>query len=229
MTRSVSASVGSSAASAGRSIPGMVRSASLAIAIIAPVLPPETAASALASFTALIAMPIEVVRARRIAWLGFSLAAIDSGEWTMVTAPSSGRWRVELGLDLGLVAVDDELQRRIAAKRARGARDHPRRAAVAAHCVDCDARAPVHREACRRLGLGRDDFAAVIMAARRAHVVRQLQFAAVGAFLELGRRQRMVAAAHVPLRRRGFSLWDSHCGTFEINKNCDDLRLISAG
>jgi hypothetical protein len=25
----------------------------------------------------------------------------------------------------------------------------------------------------------------------------------------------MMAAAHVPLGRRGFSLWDSHCGTFE--------------
>jgi hypothetical protein len=35
--------------------------------------------------TALIAMPIDVVRARRIAWLGFSLAAIASGEWMMVT------------------------------------------------------------------------------------------------------------------------------------------------
>src|SRR5437764_7759364 len=53
------------------------------------------------------------------------------------------------------------------------------------------------------------------MAASRAHVVRQLQFAAIGAFLELGRRQRMVAAAHVPLGRRGFSLGDSHCGTFD--------------
>jgi hypothetical protein len=43
----------------------------------------------------------------------------------------------------------------------------------------------------------------------------------------------MMAAAHVPLGRRGFSLGDSHCGTFECNfdnnKNCDDLRLISAG
>jgi len=41
-----------------------------------------------------------------------------------------------------------------------------------------------------------------------------------------------MAAAHVPLRRRGFSLGDSHCGTFDsydINKNCDDLRLISPG
>jgi len=38
-----------------------------------------------------------------------------------------------------------------------------------------------------------------------------------------------MAAAHVPLRRRGFSLWDSHCGTLhsnDINKNRDDLRLI---
>ncbi len=126
----------------------MVRSASLDIAIIAPVLPPETAASALASFTALIAMPIEVVRARRIAWLGFSLDAIDSGEWTMVTAPQQRPVTVELGLDFGLVSVDEELQRGVAAKRPRGARDHPRRAAVAAHCVECDARAPVHREAC---------------------------------------------------------------------------------
>jgi len=64
------------------------------------------------------------------------------------------------------------------------------------------------------LGLGRDDFAAVIVAASAAHVVRQLQFAAVRALLELGRLERMMAAAHVPLRRRGFSLGDSHCGTF---------------
>ena len=74
MMMSFSPSVGSSAASAGRSMPGMVRSASLDIAISAPVLPPDSAASAWPSFTALIAMPIEVVRARRIAWLGFSLA-----------------------------------------------------------------------------------------------------------------------------------------------------------
>src|SRR5262245_52296886 len=79
------------------------------------------------------------------------------------------------------------------------------------------------------LGLGRADLAAVIVAAGRAQIVRKLQFAAIGAFLELGRGQRMMAAAHVPLRRRGFSLWDSHCGTFNSNKNGDDLRLISAG
>jgi hypothetical protein len=70
------------------------------------------------------------------------------------------------------------------------------------------------------------------MAACRAHIVRQLELAAIGALLEARGRQRMMAAAHIPLRRRGFSLGDSHCGTFDsndINKNGDDLRLISAG
>src|SRR5690348_7897553 len=83
------------------------------------------------------------------------------------------------------------------------------------------------------LSLGRDDFAAVIVAASRAQIVRKLQFAAVRAFLERRGLQRVMAAAHVPLGRRGFSLGDSHCGTFEClvdnNKNCDDLRLVSAG
>ena len=35
--------------------------------------------------TALIAIPIDVVRARRIAWLGFSVEWISSGEWQMTT------------------------------------------------------------------------------------------------------------------------------------------------
>ena len=97
MTRSLSPSVGSKAASAGRSIPGMVRSASLAIAISAPVLPADSAASALPSFTALIAMPIEVVLARRIAWLGFSLAAMASVAWTISTAAARPLWRASSG------------------------------------------------------------------------------------------------------------------------------------
>ncbi len=72
---------------AGR-FPAWCASASFDMAIIAPVLPAETAASARPSFTALIAMPIEVVRARRIAWLGFSVASIASGESTMVKPES---------------------------------------------------------------------------------------------------------------------------------------------
>ena len=100
MMTSVSPSVGSSAASAGRSIPGMVRSASLDIAISAPVLPPDSAASALPSFTALIAMPIEVVRARRIAWLGFSLGCDRFGRMDDRDARAQVAVPLELGADL---------------------------------------------------------------------------------------------------------------------------------
>jgi hypothetical protein len=67
--------------------------ASLDIAISAPVLPADRAASARPSLTALIAIPIEVVRARRIAWLGFSLASIRSGEWATVVTIPSPLWR----------------------------------------------------------------------------------------------------------------------------------------
>jgi len=39
-----------------------------------------------------------------------------------------------------------------------------------------------------------------------------------------------MAAAHVPLGRRSFSLGDSHSGTpSKSNKNCDDLHLLSVG
>src|SRR3546814_7797238 len=51
----------------------MVRRLILAIAINAPVLPDETAAPARPCFTISMAIPIEVVLARRIAWLGRSL------------------------------------------------------------------------------------------------------------------------------------------------------------
>jgi len=69
MTTSLSPRVGSIAASAGRSTPGIVRSASFAIAMSAPVLPAETAAPASPDFTALIAMLIELLFLR-IATLG---------------------------------------------------------------------------------------------------------------------------------------------------------------
>ncbi len=86
MITSLSPSVGSGAASAGRSMPGSVRSASFAIAISAPVLPADTAAPARPCFTRSIATPIDVVLARRIAWLGFSLEPIWSAAWTISLA-----------------------------------------------------------------------------------------------------------------------------------------------
>ena len=80
MTTSCSSSVGIRPASAGRSIPGIVRSASLLIAISAPVLPALTAAPASPLFTASIARPIEVFFARRSAAVGFSLPPTTSSQ-----------------------------------------------------------------------------------------------------------------------------------------------------
>jgi hypothetical protein len=65
-------------------------------------------------------------------------------------------------------------------------------------------------------GFDRDDLSAIIVAALRAQIMRPLQLAAIRALLECLDRQRMMAAAHVPPRRRGFSLGDGHVGTCSI-------------
>jgi hypothetical protein len=49
-----------------------------------------------------------------------------------------------------------------------------------------------------------------------AQIVRPLEFAAIRAFLERFDAQRMMAAAHVPPGRRGFSFGDGHLGTCSI-------------
>src|SRR3546814_20973953 len=51
------------------------------------------------------------------------------------------------------------------------------------------------------------------MAAGSAQIVRALEFAAIRAFLERVRRQRIVRTTHTALRGRGFSLGDGHFGT----------------
>jgi hypothetical protein len=63
------------------------------------------------------------------------------------------------------------------------------------------------------------------MAARRAHMVRTLQFTAVRAFLKGFYLQRIMAATHAALGRRSFSLGDSHLGTCSISKYIVFLRL----
>ena len=59
-------------------MPGMVRKASFAVAISAPVLPALTAALASPVFTAFIAMPMELVLALRKAALTLSSAVTTS-------------------------------------------------------------------------------------------------------------------------------------------------------
>ena len=67
------------AAMAGRSICAIVFRQTLAVAISAPVLPAETAASAFPSFTACTARHMEdLPRPMRMAWLGFSSMAMAS-------------------------------------------------------------------------------------------------------------------------------------------------------
>jgi hypothetical protein len=54
------------------------------------------------------------------------------------------------------------------------------------------------------------------MAAGCTQIVRQAELAAIRALLIIYRLQRVVAAAHVALRGRRFSLWDGHPGTYSI-------------
>ena len=82
--------VGHRQAMAGRSMPVSVFRQIFDIAISAPVLPAETAASASPSFTAWIARHIEdLPRPERTAWLGFSSMAMAIVVWRISTAPLS--------------------------------------------------------------------------------------------------------------------------------------------
>jgi hypothetical protein len=58
----------------------------------------------------------------------------------------------------------------------------------------------------------RDDLTAIIMAARRAEIVRTLELAAIRALLERLDRERIVRAAHATAGGRGFLLGNGHCG-----------------
>ena len=138
---------------------------------------PRPAASP--SFTASIARPIEVVLARRIAWLGFSVAGDDVVAMDDLDGRRERRVLAELGADRRLVAEQEEAEVGAALMRAGGAGDHHRRARrrrpsrrlrSVARCPPVPS--PVQRLAV--LGLGRQDFAAVIVAAAGAQIVRQL-------------------------------------------------------
>lgn len=58
--------------------------------------------------------------------------------------------------------------------------------------------------------LGLRDLSVAVEAAGRTHMMRQLDFAAVGAFVNGRRNQRMVRATIVPPGTGNFLLWDRH-------------------
>ena len=133
-------SVGQIAAIAGRSMPAIVRRLILAIAISAPVLPAETATSALPFFTASIASHIEdFERPCRRAWLGLSSILTATSVWMTRETAFSSRMPGENRFDTGLIAEKKEGGIGVARMGQRGARDHHRRTVVSPHGIERDA------------------------------------------------------------------------------------------
>ncbi len=64
------------------------------------------------------------------------------------------------------------------------------------------------------------------MAAGGAQIVRQAKLAAIRAFLIVDRLQGIMAATHVALRRRSFSLGDGHPGTCSV---CLEFMMRASG
>src|SRR5258708_14726968 len=144
------------------------------------------------------------------------------------------------GLQHRLVAIEQETDFRVAAARNRGASQNRSGARIAAHCVDrqnqipdqiaSSPRAahatgrslgakPIKAQAAAVSSFGGHDFAAVVMTACGTDMVRTFQFAAIGTFGAGFRTQRMVRAAHIALRRRGFSVWNRHGGSPFLNSS----------
>ena len=112
---------------------------------------------------------------------------------------------VEQRLQLALVAMQDELHRRMAQHRTRQRGHDDAGPGVAAHRVNRDGQiagqarlaATVRSSAADQSGFGLGDFAAVIMAAGAAHMVGTLLLAAIGALIVGGRLQGVMRPAHV--------------------------------
>ena len=130
-------SVGHIAAIAGRSISGIVRRQTLAIAISAPVLPAETAQSASPFLTASIACHIEEARRPdRSAWLGLSVILTATSQWTTRDLRCERRIRGQQRRDRLFVAEQNEVDVGPALERDRRRVQHDRGPVVAAHRVE---------------------------------------------------------------------------------------------
>ena len=127
--------------------------------------------------------------------------------------------RVERGLDPRFVANQQELELVVAPTRKRGALDHHAHTFVTAHRIDGDTRqthvlSPAWLTVLQSDG---DDFAAVVISAMRAQVVRPLEFAAVRALVMSFDLERIVCTAITATVGRYFPLGDGHGGTCSSN------------
>ena len=220
------------AAMAGRSMPGSVLMTILDSASSAPVLPAETTPDASPPATASMARRMEARRTRKAA-VGFMSPGILSGVCRTVQAAAARAWRFNRGISF---ASSPNSRKRAAGWRS-AATSIPATTMSGASSPPMPSIASVNGGAGDDIGLdaaslmprpsaatqprsGADDalqglacahhFAAVVMAAMRADVVRTAQFAAVRAVRMGFDRQRLVAATHAAPRGRGLSLGNSH-------------------
>ena len=139
----------------------MVRRLNFAIAIRAPVLPAETAASASPLFTASIASHIEdFQRPWRSAWLGLASIRTTTSLCTSREAAFSRGRSSTSGRDHGLIAEQDEFRVGVAGKRNIGAGNHDRRPDVAPHGIERNSDLLGHvrpgKPSCAKLCIGAD-------------------------------------------------------------------------
>jgi hypothetical protein len=91
---------------------------------------------------------------------------------------------VESSLDARLVTIEVEVKALMAMTGQSDPGDHDAYAFITAHRVDCDPRLCPHLLQLLEQRIGglrpdRNDFTAIIMPARAAHIVRTLEFAAI--------------------------------------------------
>src|SRR5256886_1083762 len=192
--------VGNMPHSAGRSMPRMRPSTRSAAAIVAPVLPADTTASASPCLTIDVATPIEVSARRRSAVAGCSSMPTTSFESRSVipggiSAPTSLRTASSRPTSTRSDAPPFCLYNRAPRTISSGAWSPP----IASTAIFTGAPFCLSR---RPLRLDRYDLAAAERAALRARVVRRLRVLALRARHEIGRAQREMTAALALCRAR---------------------------
>ena len=147
------------------------------------------------------------------------VAADHVGAMQYFGRPGHAGMRVECSLDARFIANQQELELVVTPTRQRGAFDHHAHAFVSAHRIDGDTRqahgaSPAWLTVLKTDG---DDFAAVIISAVRAQIVRALEFAAVRALMMGLDLERIMCTAIAAAVGRYFPLGDGHGGTCSSN------------
>ena len=207
---------------AGRSIPGTVRSTTFDIAISAPVLPAETTQCALPSATASIASRMLERLPERSACEGFASPLTASSVWCTVARRESFLCFASNGRILSSApnrrkcTLGKRFSAICAPRTTISGAWSPPMASSAMTIPSATAVGTPRLQSSGVLRRNRHHFAAVVMSARRAHVMGALHLAAVRAF-NIGRGfEGVMRAAHVAARFRGLFLRNGHGGNSRL-------------